>query len=480
MTKTVRHTSSQGFSARLLRLAAFSGLAVVQFALAAGLPVPVVNALKEAGIPEKSVAVLVQRTDGEPALISHNARAPMNPASVMKLLTTYAALEILGPAYTWKTEALTDRPLVDGRLQGDLYLRGGGDPRLTLEQFWLFLRQLRTAGVSAIEGDLVLDRSAFALPPHHPAEFDNEPLRPYNVGPDALLINFKSLRFILRADAENTRIEARPETPGVDHRVRSQLTPGSGGCGDWRKRLKIDLEGEVVVLRGIYPISCGGKALNLSPWSANFQVERLFRALWRELGGTWRGHVRDGVAPAPARVLAVHQSPALGEIVREINKFSNNVMARQVLLTLDAARPATLEGARGAVRAWLSDKALMMPELVIDNGSGLSRKGRVSAESLARLLLAAWQSPVMPELIGSLPLAGIDGTLRQRLTGGPVTGRAHLKTGYLENVRALAGYLLDNGGKRWIVVFLINDPRSGQGKPAVDALLQWLAEREGG
>ena len=476
MIKTGLHALARRCPAGFSHLALLCGLAAAQFALAAGLPAPVAGALKDAGIPAQNVAVLVRGTGGEPPLISHNAREPMNPASVMKLLTTYAALEILGPAHTWKTEALAERPLVDGRLEGDLYLRGSGDPRLALEQFWLFLRQLRTRGISEIEGDLVLDRSAFSLPPHDPAEFDNEPLRPYNVGPDALLVNLKSLRFTLHPDAENTRIEVWPETPDVGRTVRNQLTPGNGSCGDWRERLRIDQEGDVVVLRGAYPASCGDKALNLSPWTADLQVERLFRALWQELGGSLRGKIRVGPVPSAARVLAVHESPTLGEIVREINKFSNNVMARQVFLTLDAARPATSEGAQRAIRAWLSGKGLALPELVLDNGSGLSRKERISAENLARLLLAAWQSPVMPELMSSLPLAGVDGTLRKRLNGNPATGRAHLKTGYLENVRALAGYVLDNDGKRWIVVFLINDPRSRLGKPAMDALLQWLAE----
>ncbi|MDR3220974.1 MAG: D-alanyl-D-alanine carboxypeptidase/D-alanyl-D-alanine-endopeptidase [Candidatus Accumulibacter sp.] len=469
----------RGFLAALPRCIVLCGLAAVQAAVAAELPAPVVSALKEAGISMQNVAVLVQDTRGEAPLISFNASEPMNPASVMKLLTTYAALEILGPAHTWKTEALTDGPLANGRLKGNLYLRGSGDPRLALEQFWLFLRQLRTRGVSEIEGDLVLDRGAFSLPPHDSARFDHKPLRPYNAGPDALLINLKSLRFILHPDADGARIEIWPETPGSDRLVRNQLTLGKGACGDWRERLKIDLEGEVITLRGAYPLNCGDNALNISPWSANFQVEQLFRALWREMGGTLRGQVRDGVAPARARWLATHQSPALGEIVREINKFSNNVMARQVFLTLDAARPATAEGARRAIRAWLSGKALNMPELVLDNGSGLSRKERISAASLAHLLLAAWQSPVMPELMSALPLAGVDGTLRKRLTGGSTAGRAHLKTGYLENVRALAGYVHDNGGKRWIVVFLINDPRSRQGKAAMDALLQWLTEGGG-
>jgi D-alanyl-D-alanine carboxypeptidase/D-alanyl-D-alanine-endopeptidase (penicillin-binding protein 4) len=483
MTKTdihasrTSHTSPRRFLVVLSHVIILCGLAVSQPALADVLPAPVAAALKEAGIPARSVALLVHGTDEEAPLISHNTREPMNPASVMKLLTTYAALEILGPAHTWKTEVLVDRPLVDGRLEGNLYLRGSGDPRLALEQFWLFLRQLRTRGVNEIKGDLVLDRSAFSLPPHDPAEFDREPLRPYNAGPDALMINLKSLSFTLHPDTRNARIEVWPETPGADRLIRNQLTPDAGSCGEWRERLKIDLKGDTIVFRGTYPVSCGDKALNLSPWAADFQTEQLFRALWQELGGTLRGQVRDGLAPTGARVLAVHESPTLVEIVREINKFSNNVMARQVFLTLDAARPATPEGARRAVHTWLSGKRLNMPELVLDNGSGLSRKERISAESLARLLLAAWQSPVMPELISSLPLAGIDGTLRKRLTGNQATGRAHMKTGYLGNVRALAGYVLGNNGKRWVVVFLINDPRSISGKPAMDALLLWLMER---
>ncbi|MDR2614697.1 MAG: D-alanyl-D-alanine carboxypeptidase/D-alanyl-D-alanine-endopeptidase [Candidatus Accumulibacter sp.] len=461
-----------------LRFLILGGLAAVRFAIADGLPAPVAGALQEAGISMRNVAVRVQGVDGE-TLLDHNAHEPMNPASVMKLLTTYAALERLGPAHTWETEALIERPPRDGRLEGNLYLRGSGDPRLAQERFWLFLRQLRTRGVREIEGDLVLDRDAFSLPPHDPAEFDDKPLKPYNVGPDALLIDLKTLSFTLHAVVDEARVEVWPETPGTDGRIRNQLTPGKDACGDWSERLTIDLEGEAIVFRGVYPMSCGDKALGLSPWPADFQVERLFRALWEEMGGTLRGRVRGGSAPASARVFAVHTSPALAEIVREINKHSNNVMARQVFLALDAARPATSEGARRAIETWLSGKGLEMPELVLDNGSGLSRKERISAGSLARLLLAAWQSPVMPELMASLPLAGVDGTLRKRLNGDPVTGRAHLKTGYLENVRTLAGYALDGDGRRWIVVFLINDPRAHLGKPAMDALLRWLTTEDG-
>jgi len=446
-------------------------------AQSAELPPAVTRALQDSGIPLRSTAIVVQGVDAEPALIRHNALQAMNPASTMKLVTTYAALELLGPAYTWKTEALTDTLPHNGQPIGHLYLRGSGDPRLALEQFWLLLRQLRARGVTDIAGDLILDRSAFALPAYNPAEFDNEPLRPYNAGPDALLVNLKSLRLTLRPDSAKHAVGVIVETPSDDLRIDNRLLLSADACGDWREQIKTRVNGESIELTGNFSASCGDKALNLSPWSADVQVERLFRALWRELGGTLRGKVREGVTPVNAQVLAVQESPALGEVVREINKFSNNVMARQVFLTLDGERPATAEGARRRLKGWLADKRLKLPELVIDNGSGLSRSERISADGLSQLLLAAWKSPVMPELMSSLPLAGIDGTLKKRLGNSAAAGRAHLKTGYLDGVRAIAGYVLDSNDQRWVVVFLINDPKSRYGKPAMDALLRWVAER---
>jgi len=460
----------------LLQLVFLAILTLSPHVPAAELPPSVSSALKDAGIPQRSVSVVVQGVDTEQALIHHNAQQAMNPASTMKLVTTYAALELLGPTYTWKTEALADSVPVNSQLKGNLYLRGSGDPRLALEQFWLLLRQLRERGVTDISGDLVLDRSAFSLPPHDPAEFDNEPLRPYNAGPDALLVNLKSLSLSLLADPEKKAVSVIVETPSDDLRIENRLLLTQESCGDWREKIKAKVDAQIIELSGSYAAACGEKALNLSPWSADLQVEQLFRALWHELGGTLRGKVHEGTTPASARLLASHDSPALSEIIRDINKYSNNVMARQVFLTLATERPATPEDARRRIKGWLTDKGLKLPELVLDNGSGLSRSERISADGLRQLLLAAWKSPVMPELMSSLPLAGNDGTLKQRLSNSPASGRAHLKTGFLDGVRAIAGYVLDSHGKRWVVVFLINDPKFRQGKPAMDELLNWVAE----
>ena len=461
--------------------AALAALLLVGTTLAAAnsgdLPAAVAQALKAANIPAQHVGAFVQSVDSTTPLVRHNAHKAMNPASTMKLVTTYAALELLGPAHTWKTEALAATPPADGVLTGNLYLRGSGDPHLMQEQVWLLLRQLRARGVRDIAGDIILDRSAFALPQHDPGEFDNEPLRPYNVGADALLVNLASIQLTLRADPVRQRVDVLTETGGEAPAIDNRLQLTQDACGDWRERFRVRLVGDSIELSGQYAAACGEKSLHLAPWPADEQVGRLLRGLWKELGGSLAGRVRSGVTPGGTSVLATQNSPALGEVVRDINKYSNNVMARQVFLGLDPARPASYDGARRRVERWLASKNLRIPDLVLDNGSGLSRTERISAEGLGRLLLAAWKSPVMPELMASLPIAGIDGTLKKRFAEGPANGRAHLKTGYLDGARALAGYVLDQSGRRWVVVVLINDANTRQGRAAMDELVRWVAAR---
>jgi D-alanyl-D-alanine carboxypeptidase/D-alanyl-D-alanine-endopeptidase (penicillin-binding protein 4) len=452
------------------------------------LPLPVARALRAAGIPQQAVGVVVQETGAVFPRVSVNAGQAMNPASVMKLFTTFAALELLGPAYIWRTEALVAAPPAesDGVLAGDLFLHGSGDPKLTFEQFWLLLRQLRARGIRDIRGDLVLDRSAFAVPDHDEGAFDGRPLRPYNVGPDALLLNFKSVRMTLLPEGGNGgRVLALPEPTPSNLDVVNLIKPANGtaACGDWREGLRADLsrhDGNFrLVLTGNYPIACGEQRWNIGILPHAQYVLGVFRQLWNELGGSMSGTVRDGAAPAEARVLAAIASPPLAEVVRDINKFSNNVMARQLFLTLGrtGSDAGTQPAADAAVRRWLDERGLRFPELVLDNGSGLSRHGRASPDSIARLLQAAWKSATMPELMSSLPLTAVDGTMKKRLRDGAAAGQAHIKTGSLEGVKTMAGYVLDRSGRRQIVVFFVNHPNAAAAQSAQDALLQWVAER---
>ena len=470
---------------RLLALAVLTGLAL--HARADGLPPTVLKALQAVPIPAASVAVVVQPVDGNAPLVAHQAGKAMNPASVMKLLTTYAALDLLGPAWAWKTGAWSDAaagPAVDGVFGGNLYLKGSGDPRFAIEHLSGLLRQLRVRGLRRIDGDIVLDRSVFDIARIDPAAFDDKPMRPYNVGPDGLLINFQAIRFTLLP--ENGQPRLLLETPSDGLRLDNRLRSADGPCGsDWKDRIAIRLipesAGHRLEFTGSYASECGEKSLNLAPLPADAQAGGLIRALWKELGGDLGGQVRGGTLPAGARLLAQHESPPLADAVRDINKFSNNVMARQVFLTLgNDEAPATAERARQRIGDWLKRRGLRFDELVIDNGSGLSRVERISAGNLNRLLLDAWHSPVMPELVSSLPIVGIDGTMKKRLNGAEATGRAHIKTGTLDGVKTAAGYALDAQGRRYVVVFLINHPRAQAGSAAIDALINWVAQRRAG
>jgi D-alanyl-D-alanine carboxypeptidase/D-alanyl-D-alanine-endopeptidase (penicillin-binding protein 4) len=434
-------------------------------------------ALAEAGVPREAVALYVQAAGAGEPLLEWNADRAMNPASTMKLVTTLAALEVLGPTYVWRTEAYAAGALQGDVLHGDLVLKGYGDPKLTLESFWLLLRDLRARGLREIRGQLVLDRSLFAAQAIDPGQFDNEPTRPYNVPPDALLINFKSvlLQFIPQEATAGVKIVATPSLPQID--IVNQLALGAGSCDFWPERPQALPEQARLVFTGVFPSGCGEKSRSFALLTPNDYALALFQHLWRELGGQFAGGVREGVLPDDARLLARRESPPLAELIRDINKFSNNVMARQVFLTLSLAAdlpPATPEKSARAVRDWLKRADLDLPELVMENGSGLSRIERISARGLARVLARGFAGPLMPEYLSSLPIPGVDGTLRRRLGDSAANGRAHIKTGYLEGVRAIAGYVLDARGRWVVVVAIVNHPGAINAQGFMDTVIEWV------
>ncbi len=450
----------------------------------AAIPAPVAQALAAAGIPESAVGLYVQDVNAQQPVVAHAADRPMNPASTMKLVTTYAALELLGPAHTWSTEVYAAGPIQNDVLSGNLVIKGHGDPKLTLENFWLLLRSVRARGVREIRGDVILDRSYFLVDDYDAGRFDGEPTRAYNTGPDALLVSFKAItvQFAPEPDARTVRLVVEPRLDPIQ--IVNNISISDGSCGDWAARLKFDAqdtpEQARLVISGSYARECGERARSFSLLGHRQFVAALFSQLWKELGGSLSGGVREGSVPAGARLLATSRSPALSDVVRDINKYSNNVMARQVFLTLGALNggvPGTLEKSRAAIRHWLSQKAVSMPELAMDNGSGLSRIERISARGMGEMLLEAFRSPVMPELISSMPIVAADGTMRKRLSNAEVAGQAHIKGGTLAGVRAIAGYVLDARGRRNVVVLIVNHANAGNAQGAQDALLRWVYRR---
>jgi D-alanyl-D-alanine carboxypeptidase/D-alanyl-D-alanine-endopeptidase (penicillin-binding protein 4) len=442
-------------------------------ASAQGLPPEVETALADSGLPRDAVVMLVAPADGGPARVAHRVDAVVNPASITKLATTFAALDLLGPTFTWTTPVYFDGPVRDGVLQGNLVIKGQGDPKLVIERLWLLLRRVQSLGVRSIAGDIVLDRSAFVLPPSDPAAFDGEPLRPYNASPDALLVNFKAVTVTVTPGPGQARVRAEPALAGV-HWPPSVPT-AAGECGDWITGLKADFRHPAQVrFAGSFPAACGERAWQIAYPDPAAYAPRAIAALWREIGGELRGQVREGRAGATAKPAFEFASPPLAEVVRDINKYSNNVMAQQLFLTLSLQQrgSGTFEGSREVLRAWWRERFGGEPP-VTDNGSGLSRTESITARQLAQLLQAAWASSLMPDFAASLPALGLDGTLRRQRQN---VGLAHLKTGSLNDVSGVAGYVHGAGGRRYVLVAIANHPRQASAvRPAVQALVEWAA-----
>jgi D-alanyl-D-alanine carboxypeptidase/D-alanyl-D-alanine-endopeptidase (penicillin-binding protein 4) len=446
-------------------------------ASAARFPASVSTALERAHIPASAVSIWVQPVEASRPTLAINAERPMNPASVMKVVTTFAALELLGPSQLWTTRLASSAPLQDGVIKGDLYLIGDGDPVLTYERLWRLLRRLRMLGLARIDGDIVLDHAALALPPHDPNAFDDRGLRPYNAGADGLLLHFNTQELALFPGSQApdpVQLVAEPPLAGLV--IDNQVTTSDKSCEPWYRDLDARLEGNRLILFGSLPASCGPKIWATAPLlPPDFDVA-LLQALWQELGGTLRGTIRHDSAPAGAQILIADESVPLSEVVRTMNKWSNNVIARQLLANLGRTEPPPADMVAvgvEAARQSLSDAKIEVSGLVIDNGSGLSRIARIRADSLGTLLVRAWQRPWMPEFIASLPIVGRDGTTRKRLIDSPSRGYAHIKTGSINDVRAIAGYVLDRHGLRHAVVMMVNHPEAGNARQAPDALIVW-------
>jgi D-alanyl-D-alanine carboxypeptidase/D-alanyl-D-alanine-endopeptidase (penicillin-binding protein 4) len=443
------------------------------------LPPAVEAALARAKLPRDAVSALVVEVGGQAVpRLEWQSHVPMNPASVMKLVTTYAALDQLGPAHVWRTPVYLGGPVQDGALRGPLYIQGQGDPKLVMERLWLMLRRLQGMGVKVIVGDIVLDRSAFAVSGHDAASFDNEPWRPYNVAPDALLVNYKAVTvgFAPDAAAGLARLQYDPPLAGVQQQDTVPLAPAGSECGDWRSRLQLDMsDPQRIAFTGQFPASCGDKSWSMAPALPEVFAARAIEGMWRDLGGKLTGTVHDGRVPAGLQPAFQSESPSLAEVVRDINKYSNNVMAQQVFLTLGMQRTgvASFEASRQVLGQWWQARWGAADQPVVDNGAGLSREARITAAGLGRMLQQAWSSAVMPEFVSSMPIVGVDGTLRR--SNSRSAGMAHLKTGTLRDASALAGYVDGASGRRYVLVAMANHANASAARAAWDALVDWTA-----
>jgi serine-type D-Ala-D-Ala carboxypeptidase/endopeptidase (penicillin-binding protein 4) len=454
------------------------------------LPTAVIAALDKAGIAQDSISVLVSPVQNDTPTLTMDAERSISPASTIKLLTTLIALEELGPNFRWKTQLLSDAELSKDVLKGDLILRGGGDPNLTWDKLALMLRQLRNQGVRTISGDIILDRSYFM--PQRPdlsaIAFDENPNSYYTVVPDALLVNSNMSAFEIDTTNAKRASELRITSllPMANLRFQNKLALNDAPCSNWDKswnapQVDVDTNRAITItLSGSYPRNCKSN-LYLNILDRNLYIEHLIAALWQEMGGVWKGNVRDGVSNASARVLVERNSDTLADTIKLVNKFSDNSMARIVFMTLGAEWADKmiyadhLQAAQARVLQWLVKRQINSAGIYVENGSGLSRLEQLSAHQLAAVLSAGARSTWSPEYLASLPIAALDGSMRRRLKGNISEGQARIKTGTLKNVVAIAGYVRDQNNAQWIVVGIINSDQANKGRPVLDELISWVA-----
>lgn len=458
-----------------------------------------------AGLQPDQVALLVMpvsaQTPDKP-VIAHQADVLLQPASTLKLVTSAVALDQLGPLWRGETELLADADdLAQARQHGvlrlPLFIRGEGDPDLDYAALSSLLAQLYHEGVRELQGGVMLDRSWFnvALPDSATPAFDEAPRARYNHIPDALSLNQQMLQLRLHSDADTVRLSILPALD--DLMLSSELRLTDSRCDQFNDQsLMLEeqqlADGRVkLVLRGEFPRHCLHE--EDAAWlSRDVQWKLSLRQLWRQLGGrmTTPLTVRQGQTPADHKVVAQHFSRPLPQLLQQLNKYSDNGLARTLALQLgvqfqrqqSADNPAaactdSIQAAELMITDWLRQRRLPAEGLVLDNGSGLSRQARISASQLAALLQYAWQQPWGVDLVSSLPRAGSDGTLQNRMRTAPARDRARLKTGTLRNGTGLAGYIFDRQNRPWIFVGLVNAEQGvAKGRLLLDQWVQQVSQ----
>lgn len=469
------------------------------------------NALAQA-VPSSNASFYVQALDAKEPLLSINAQRPQNPASVIKLVTSFTALQKFGASHRWQTSFLSQsEPDAQGYLNTPLLLKGAGDPQLVIERAGELVEQLKNRGVRQLNAPLLIDRSAFAASNQSAGDFDGEPALPYNALPDAALLNFHALSF--QFEPSTAQVRMVPWLDGFNLNNRVRFVEGDCPAGGWKSTVNLSVMGYSAVVGGVYYSGCGEQQWHVHAYqlTANDYARGLFGALfngrtsldvasctvervWDKILQRWRDCFAPNIVWTQNQVqdagnsmttndpswkpLAIVASPPLSAMLKDMNFFSNNVMARQIYLNLSQQpeRPASLEQSALEAHRILQSVGLSDRSIVMGNGSGLSRATRISAQELGQMLVKASQNPAF---YASLPRIGMEGTVKNRLLDSDMVGRGRMKTGTLNDVRAIAGYIDGRSGKRYAVVSILDHPnaQTAASKRVHDLFMLWVGEQ---
>ena len=406
--------------------------------------------------------VIKNLTNKSEPLITHNEKNFFNPASLAKIVSTFIALEVLGPQFSWQSDFYHNGTINGDTLNGDLIFKGRGDATFSINNLENSIRKIQRKGLKKINGNLILDMSYFGLDSKEKT-FDNDPMRAYNALPTPVVIQSNTMNFIFTTKDSNLDIESNPDIEYVT--IKNNIKITNNRCIDWKSKLNYRTKKEnskiKVIFSGKYSRKCGTKSINLSVLDDNKYFYNIFKDRWNANGGDFSGDLDvTFIKGADWKVLHSHISKPLSEVIRDTNKYSLNLLARNTMLTVLAEDSDLLvleSSVNKYVQKWLKKNNLPYKGLFFENGAGLSRNSVLTSEQLLLLMEKIYYDPLMPEMLSSFPISGVDGTLKRRMNYSSFKKSAHFKTGSMKNVNAIAGFLLDKNKEMKIFIFIMND-----------------------
>ncbi len=439
--------------------------------------------LEKIPLNKNSYSILVKEVNSDTPIVAWNSYKPRTPASVIKLLTVYSGLLGLGYDYRWETKFYYTGYIDSrGRLKGDLIIKASGDPTLKTKDLDEIVNDIKSFGIKTILGNIVIDRTLFSVPMKNSSGFDKNRYSPYNAMPDAMMFNKRQSTLCVTPRGRSLKISR------IDHdksyRIVNNLKVVNGSCRRGRSWPRVRIitdknQRSIITLSGRISNRCGRrticKVVSMPHRSFYFALKDKLKSE----GIKFKGTLKLKKVPRKAKYLFSHYSPPLEEVISTIAKHSDNLMARQLFLTLGTqfySPPINTLKASRAVKRILNRYNILEGTTIISNGSGLSRKSKVTARTLANLLQHGYEH-YGERWMNTLSIAGVDGTIRRRFQNSIVYGRAWMKTGTIKGVANIAGYVEGASGQIYIVVVLVNDRRSAiYGRRLANTIIEWVAD----
>ncbi len=446
--------------------------------LSAYLPSQIDKMMSKMKIRRENVSIKIVETKSGREIASYRSKQRRAPASVIKLMTTYSALLTLGTNFKWPTRFYYTGTLKRGVISGDLIVRSYGDPTLSSRDIPKIVSKMRRLGIRKIEGNIVIDRSFFAIGNKIVSGFDSNRYSEYNAMPDALMFNDHLCKIVV--EPKGNRVKVYKSIPAPDYKVVNHLRVTNKRCVgkySW-PGVRIVSQNDIptVTLIGTISNRCSPRQIRKVLNRAYYNFYYALISQMKRYGITVEGTLKLHRKPPYARALMTHYSRPLIDIVAKTNKKSNNLYARHIFLLVGTkiyGAPATLKKSRMAVRKILGKRGIIGSETILDNGCGLSRNARTNAEALTKLLQDAYKK-FGHRWMNTLAIAGKDGTIRKRFRHSVAKGRAWMKTGTLNNAKNISGYVKGRSGKLYSVTILYNGPRRWMGSTLQNKIIEWL------